>query len=389
MAAAVAIVVIAASAAVIVTGGSTSGDRQSLPGNVDNVSERYASVDGLSGEVDRVLQRGNETTRSTMRYALRPGTGQVAYRQIGGNESGPEVIVSNGSVLWIYDRQSGSYSRQRIETSLSNRRGRYVERLFASLNQTSTTPERRRTPTPGVAPVPAVPAEVGPAGENGTGVTYEGTDVVDGREAHVLELSSQRINGTGSLTRFNQTLWFDTEWYFLLKARVTGTADGERFAMTTTFRNVTIDPGLDEDRFRFEPPPNATRERDADHRMMTYGSVSELRSETRLSVPDPALPADFAFRSGTLVTRDGDDHSVRLRYTNDTSQLSVIVIDGSQVVPDPDGESVTVDGTTGAYREYGISGAVTWQCGGMTYTVSGDLVGREQLLAVAESVGCG
>jgi len=383
---AVVLAVVAASVAVMVTGGSTGDERPPLPENVENVSERYASVDGLEGEVHRVLRRGNETIRTTMRYELRPGTGQVAYRKVGGNESGPDVIVSNGSVLWMYDRQTGNYSRRQIEGNLSNRRGQYMERLFASLNQTSTTPDRRRTPTPGVAPVPAVPSGVGPAGDNGTGVTYRGIDVVDGREAYVLELSSQHVNSTGSLTRFNQTLWIDTEWYVLLKIHATGSASGERFEVTSTVRNVTMDPGLDDERFTFDPPANATREQDAEHRT-TYGSVSELRSETRLSVPDPDLPADIRFRSGTVLTREGEDHSLRLRYTNETSELTVIVIDAAQGVPD--GEPVTVGDASGVYREYGISGVVTWQCDGTTYSVSGDLVGRERLFAVAESIGCG
>lgn len=389
-------------AAVAVTDESgPAGDttNESFPSG-ENISERYNSLDGVVGAVRTTTTRGDETNTTVRLVKTRPGTAMRYVRQINGTGQGPDVVVSNGSATWRYDRNENTVTRLNSPYTTAVDRGASIERLFARLDRTQTTPVERdvSTATPGVAPVPQVPQGRGvvPVGRNATheqfGVSYEGYDTVAGRETYVLRVATGK-NASERAGNFTQTLWIDTEHYFLLGRRIEGTIDGERFVASMRYLNVTFDPGLSDDAFRFAPPPGATVQSVTTPSMRTYDSVAALQADAELVVPRPAVPRYFAFSVGRRAVLERS-RLVSIRYVNDTSTITVTTFNRTlgSLYDDTDnrtaGVTVQVGDHEGIYRTFGLSKSISWSCAGHGYAVSGSGITRELLLRVAVSIEC-
>ena len=380
-----AILAVALLASVVVAGGiwiagsdSTTAD----PALDVDASDQLNSLEGITATRETVIESGGGIRRTIETVELRPRSGDVRATATATPRQ-TDVRVSNGSVLWLYDRDEGTVLRL-DDTDGSTESLDRIPRLLAAVNTTDSTAETNPT----VSPLPVVPGgsggnATGPAGELGRyTLTYEGTEPVDGRETRVLV-----IQGAGGepVANYSQQLWLDSEWYYPLKQRTAWTQGGERTVVTTTYTNVTFNPGLDDDRFTFDPPANATVETASDRTEREYDSLAALREDATMTVPAPTVPGSFTLESATWTT--GRIDSLGLQYVNATSTLSVAKLD-TTIPPTSEGESVTVAGQNGTYRNLGPSASVVWTCDGTQYKVRGSGLSREPLLDVADSVGC-
>ncbi|WP_136715771.1 LolA family protein [Halorientalis salina] len=361
-----------------------------------NASERLASLDGVSATVEMTIRRGTETNRSVRRVKMRPGTGMMWSRAVSDSVVGSELTVSNGSVTWLYDEDENNVTR--IDTAAfggrSNAQGEHIERLFNRLDITrADAASTDAEPTPGVEPLPSVPAGSGPttsvvpgdSDENRFGVRYNGTDTVDGRSVYVLHIAPDESNASGDFSDYTQTIYVDTEYFFPLKFETEWTMDGEPVETTMTYRDVRFDPGLDDSTFQFSPPANATVSEPALPEVDRYDSADALRADASMSVPDPDLPDSFELTGATRAT--GEWHSVSLRYANATSQVTVskndMHFDGRD-----DATTVRVGDREATYQSIGTNGIVSWDCGEYRYSVSGSGVSKALLVQIGESVEC-
>jgi hypothetical protein len=209
-------------------------------------------------------------------------------------------------------------------------------------------------------------------------LSYRGTGVVDGREAYVLELAATDEGGT-----FRQTVWVDTRHFFPLQRHTTWAEGGEQVSVRTVYEDVTFDPGFTNDTFGFDPPASADVETLETPDRTVYASADDLRAATNLTVPDPAVPESL--RLAVATETSGEVHGVGLRYVNETASVSVAKYD--RTFPPRGDREVTVAGRN-ATVSLGRTTSVSWNCGEYRYTVRGEGVGVDALLAVAESVGC-
>jgi len=360
-----------------------------------DAAERYAAIDGLNATRTIVNREGDEVRRSVLRVSMRPGTDRFRRKLLTGQHRRHDLTVSNGSMMWWRNRSTGSVERLRLSNPnvSTDSQGERIERLFSRLNVTAGTDRTAATPTPGIDPLPAVPRNGGaPDGQasgdlDGIGtaafaVSYNGTDTVDGRTVHVLQITPRndsRVDG------YRQTLWVDAEWFFPLKRHSEWTADGERHALTVIYENVTFEPGLDESVFRFDPGANVSVEREDTPRRDFYASTAALRRVANYSVPEPDLPPTFrlAYASRTESQRLT---GIGLKYVNASMEISVSKTRGYFYPPTPDrservaGHRVNV--STG-YTNY-----ASWKCGQYDYQVSGETVPPDLLIEIAGSIGC-
>jgi outer membrane lipoprotein-sorting protein len=355
---------------------------QSLLPEGENISERIQSIEGVSATVETVVVHGNETNRTVRRIKSRPGTSIYRARTVAGE--GPDLVVSNGSVRWAYDRAENTVTVTDLSGASARRFGQgvYIQQLFVRLNRTETTPNGDET-TPGVSPLPVVPTADGTDGNVTYEVRYLGTRSIDGREAYGLELAPA---GNGTVD-FRQRLWVDTEWYFPLRYHVEAERDGEPYNLTTTYTNVTINPGFEPGTFEFEPPSDATVEHEEGPRFPSYPSRATLQENASVSVPDPTVPADFRFLLGRAGIVNGT-RAVLLQYTNETVTLRVLKANRSLVDDGGTRESVQVGGRNGTLRRRGPVRTVVVRCDGWYYVASSDGTSRETLLRVSESIVC-
>lgn len=383
-------------------------DNETAPPIGHNASEQLASLDSLTATVETTLDRGNNTTQTTQFVKMRPGTGKRWARTVNSSSGNltSDLLVSNGSFSWLYDRESNNVTV--IETAGGNTQmgifGERIERLFTRLNISRDAMDERKAapPTPGVAPLPRVPSNTGASGsttspqtqqKSAFGVTYNGTETVSGRETYVLQVQSPD-NASGTLANYSQTMYVDTEWFFPVRRHTEFTLDGERVETTTTYRNITFNPDLDDSTFQFDPPANTTVDRIDSPDIERYDSLAALRANASLSVPDPDVPDSLAFDTAREIS--GRYRAVTLQYSNETVQLGVsksnLTADAANTTNATNissGEPLTVNGQNGTYQVLGTTRAVSWECGGFRYTVSGSGVSRSLVVEVAESVECG
>lgn len=113
-------------------------------------------------------------------------------------------------------------------------------------------------------------------------LTYRGTRTIVDREAHVLDIEAkpetaetgislfigdselilyavETVDPAEELTVVEQTVWIDAEYRYPLQERlVVEGPTGDRYEMTERFETVTFNTAIEDDRFVFDPPANAT-----------------------------------------------------------------------------------------------------------------------------------
>lgn len=359
--------------------------------SIDNASERFASLDGFAATVESTVRLGNRTTRTVRRVTTRPGTGKYRSVAVGGNSTGYDVTVSNGSATWLYDEDNETVRRIDVDPTgnatgavLS---GRYVERVMtAAFDHANET-------TSGVSALPMVssrsrPAASGTLPSNGSSlaldVSYAGVERTSGRRAYVFELT-QPDDADGSLERYTARLWVDAEWFVALKQRTNFTVDGERYVSTANYRNLSFDPDLSDVSFRFDPPPDANVTTVTGPSIQRYDSREALARNATAAVPDPSVPSDYEFDQGARTV--GEQSSLTLQYTNGTGSLSITVSNATDAAP-TEGTRVEVGSATGRLQTFGATRLLGWRCDGRSYTVIGSNVGNETVTDVARSIGC-
>jgi len=324
-----AVVAVVAAAAIL---GVLSTSQQSAKPVGANASDRVAAIDGVEATVRTTIRRGNRTNQTLRRVKMRPNDGKVRSESVGDPTAGPELVVSNGSITWRYDRDNGTV-RRTDATTQQLVPGDRIEQLFrqAQANETS-----RSTPEQGISPLPAVPRggqtpsqpRVSVADVNGTyNVEYEGTDTVDDRRVYVLHITAEG-NGATDYRNFSQRLWIDAEWYMPLKYRTTWVADEETVETSVRYSNVSFNPGLSSGSFTFEMPEDAALVTpdlgtDASDRLDALNSISATNTMrlTGLDINGTSLEND-TYRTVQRVRTRFETGEQRLEMLSSTDRYS-------------------------------------------------------------------
>jgi len=394
-----------AAAALVVASGCTAlpalgSGADAGPPPSDEVASAVQSLETLSATQVSTLE-SNGTTNTT-RVELRIATGDDGEgfrrfnRVLAPEEQAGDVTLADADRSLFYDASDNTVTRiprtGDVQT-LSDRADYYESVVAAARNGSTVTP-----PSSGVSPLPVVPTTtsdgpaVEPAAIDGYDVTYLGADQVAGRDAHGFRLTAV----TEATIDVNRTLWLDAEYYYPLRSEQTVAFGDRTFDVTTSLENVTFDADLPADAFDWRPPADATEET-LEFDSERYDSREALAAAAPLSVPDPELPAGYAFESGR-VNDDGNVTQVSVDYAaadgDGTLSVSKAEInrngstDGGGGGGLDVGENVTVGGQEGTYLLTGQSAFVTWSCEDVQYNVMASDLDRETVLDVAESVTC-
>lgn len=353
-------------------------DEQELP-EPDEAADQYESLDAYSASFTSEMTSGNETEQWEGEIIVRPSTGEV-YQTVSRNGEPPMILVSNGTVRWIYDAQNESVTRvnSSVDTSLRRQRIEHLVGLVAN--------DGNESGTPGIPTAPVVPSGESPPVEtidaNLTQVRYNGIEDVGDRRAHVIVVETT----PEADFEYRRLVYLDTEWFVAIRGESERVIDGEHYRTEFRFENVTFNPDIPDDRFEFDPPENTTVNTTSFDRVR-YETREELVDAADLSVPDPEIPDRFDLVRAQRSVSDNVT-TLSLRYSSATTDLFVAkrAVSGSHNWTG-DGDSVVVGNQTGVYRQTGTSGLVEWTCDGSVYTVGGQLP-KERLLEVAESVAC-
>lgn len=388
----VALLVVAAIGVVVAGGFVLLSEEPSRPSAeaIDNATERFESLDGVTARLETNITIGNETTRIVRRIEARPGTGKYRSESIGGTASGADTVVSNGTVTWYYDSDNRTAYRINTDavangTILSG--GRPVEQLLSAAFGEDNE-------SVGVSALPMVSASASgrpsgalPANQSAieTNVTYLDTEQVSDRRTYLFELR-QVENGT--FGNYSGRIWIDAERSVILRQHTNFTIEGQHYETETRYRNVSFDAELDDERFEFEPPANATV---SSSQTRQFDSREAVVAAAELDVPNPDVPEDFEFERGTHTVTE--QRSVSAQYTNGSASITVSVRSRTATTNDtsdgPDSaRNVQIGSANGTLQFIGEARMLDWECGDRSYSVLGSGVGNETVIETARSVGC-
>ncbi|QCC44937.1 LppX domain protein [Halobacterium salinarum] len=345
-------------------------------------------IESVSATEVSGIRFGNTSshTTTTLRISLAGDSLRRFSRVREPNATAGDVTLVTGHGTMAYDASRNRVTRaphNDAAVSVVDQAGFY-ERVVAAAHDGSTV----TVPSRGVSPLPAIPAADADATDNttdvpGYAVSYLGARTVAGRNAHGFRLTP----ATDAAADMTQTLWLDARYYYPLRTVTTVTSNATTYHLRSHLENVTFNADLSAKPFSWTPPADATTEI-VDTTTRRFDALAALRDASRLSVPDPELPAAYSFDSGRM---SGAAHrQVTAEYSAPGAHRATM----TKFTAPPGGPAldagaqVTVAGQPASYLVTGHTRRVSWACGGVQYRLSSGALNRSQLLASAAAVAC-
>lgn len=183
---------------------------------------------------------------------------------------------------------------------------------------------------------------------------------------------------------------YDDETSFPLAYRL----DAGEESFEITYEDVTFDGAIDDDRFEFEPPEEASVEALVLPAFESFDTVADADANVSFPVAEPAaetLPDGVDLREITRAEYPDENRTqVELSYrTGDDAGVLVATGDAPRGYV-TDGEAVAVGDASGRLEHTDRGTKLEWACDGLHYSIFADeTFPAETALAVGESIGCG
>ena len=353
------------------------------------VAESLDSIDAVEATATMEMDVGNDTTTMRMQFVERMDTAEFRATMTQTSPNASYTMVSNGTTTWVYNESANAVTHLEIE----GKRSQWDESTAAIAGTFGALSNSTDAEDVSISPLPVVPSgngsgAVGAAGVasmpsiGNVSVTYQGTETVLGRDAHVVDVAPADEQ---SVLR-NGTLWFDAERFYPIRAEYDMSVGAQRASVSVAYRNLTYNPEIADDAFTFEPPANATIKNET-RSIASYVSRAELVDAAEQSVPEPELPDDFTFARASTVASDGN-RTLSMQYANESTTLVVEKTTASGGPRNESAQSVDIASQDGWYRTAGDRGILVWECEDSQYAIVGSLP-KESLRSMAESMVCG
>ncbi|RQG98327.1 LolA family protein [Natrarchaeobius oligotrophus] len=252
-------------------------------------------------------------------------------------------------------------------------------------------------------------------------VEYVGTDDVDGREAHVVEIEpatdAAAIDGVSILVGETEyvlgadanadasnasrttTWWIDVEAGFPIKERIVTEHENprehvlqrERTVRTVTYENVRFDEPIPDERFAFDPPDGTEIYEPAES--FDVSTFAEADDAVPFPIAEPTPPDGFELELVTANEFEGDSTVQFLYRDGDDLEDDSLLGRITERPPAYDPEDVREEGVgdvDGSLVSTSMGTTLVWHCGDVRYELTPDVDGDGEALAVAvaESTGC-
>ncbi|MEA1869699.1 MAG: outer membrane lipoprotein-sorting protein [Euryarchaeota archaeon] len=317
----------------------------------DRMNAKQASIKDFSSRMVMATSFGGEnTTMQVLMMTKQPDKSRFEY--IEPAELAGMVMVTNGSTMWRYDPARNRVTKMELrEAECGPFDMDYTEIIKSLLNETD--------------------------------LSYEGTEIVNGRSAYVLNITPRAET---ELVRdiTNTRAWVDCENWMLLGMEMYD-LDGN-LAVKAEYRNITFNTGILDSEFIFEVPEDAVVvEESFEDRMPQEMTLEEAENHLAFDMKTPSyLPDGCEFDHAVVF----GENRVSLTYKNGSEflQISEWVSDAvyyiEQEISYP--EVVSINGIDGEFGSvFGIN-TLRWSADGIEYSLSGTIM-KEEMLRVAES----
>ena len=309
-----------------------------------------------------VMSSNNETM--VMDYAYKQPN-MIRMEYIEPSEVAGQVMVSNGTYIWMYDPTENLVKTANIPAYAQTNRSRDALFLKDLIDTCTIVP-------------------------NGFGT-------VSGRQCH-------RITATPDDTFMPMSVevWLD-KWNWM-PLKIETYQDGE-LLMSMEYRDIEFNVDIPNSTFEFEIPEGATVESTDETVPPATMTIEEAQAEVSFEIKEPAyLPPGYEMQSAMITPVLASEDGVVLLYTNATdenmlsAQLTLVQLVESaynesaepMASPEGDNETITVgDGydctMTTMETAFGKTVVLQWNDGARDYMLAGSLV-REEMIDIANSI---
>jgi len=238
-------------------------------------------------------------------------------------------------------------------------------------------------------------------------VSYRGTEVVTGRDAHVVEIGlsdetdrsrpillptypiiagDEPDDGDDRLLE-EQTVWIDRDHAYPLKHRVikSGRAGELVVERAREHDEITFNRGIDDERFTFDPPDGAERIEGERIEGDRFETIAEAEKAAPYTLPEPAVPDRYVLHEVVLINRDGKTEAI-IWYREPGPNTIMVGLFGSE--HGLDGVPAEFAGVSGTLVESDGRLRFQWSCGTRQYRVAGP-ISEAELASIVASIDCG
>jgi outer membrane lipoprotein-sorting protein len=347
----------------------------------DAVETRTRGIEDLRAIRRTTIETAGERTDRVERVFQRP---PVAVRREVLESDDPStppgsVVVRNRGTRWEYDPEAGRVlKRYRPNRILADRTRMVLEDMAAA-----------------------------------EGLEYQGIETIDGRDAHAIEVVTDRDEGLRvsinltvgderyvlpihelseaerSAAELRRTVWIDDERRYPIGERNTVEIDGEPYHdVTVRFEDLAIDEGVDDARFRFEPPETATVVERGPEPTVVTARRERAREFVPYPLPEPSVPDGYELDRITVIERAGEVVTT-LWYDDRTFPERELYVQIKETKRFREAllEAVDLENGRTVYRRDGRIESAFWTCEGISYEVSSPLF-EAPVLDIAASITC-
>jgi outer membrane lipoprotein-sorting protein len=292
------------------------------------MQKRYESIKDMSGEIVVVTNYGGKEEVYKAKFWMKGNKHR--------GDDGKTLTVSNGSVVWIYDREKNELVRMNFSGEKPQfDYGRIIEELLKSYN-----------------------------------IKLLGEEKIDDRECYVIE-AEPKAGGA------KMKMWVDKEYWYPLKTEMTI----EDIKTTVEYRNVSFNSGLSDDLFEFTPPENA-KIVEKTFEMPEKLTIEEAQQRVNFTIVKLSYTAGFEFdyamvfgKMAQLYYKKGDDVMV----------ISERIGESGESKPFPNAEKVKIGNTEGEITEIVGTRMLKFSKNNLEITIAGKL-SEDEIVKIAESM---
>lgn len=337
------------------------------PPPVDEIAARFVAAEGQAEDFSATVAvtAGSENVTARL-FQKDPGCYRLEYLEPA--EIAGTIVVSNGTRKWRYDPAT--------RTALTVA-GPYMNAAFSEPPYHGWAEEVRgykETVAESLAEQNA---------------SYRGTEIVGGRTAYLLEVA-----GDSKLfeapTRYREAVhrlkvWIDAETWLPLGVDMYG-REGD-LILSARYTDPSANIGLPDDLFVFDPPAGV------EVRPMPTAAITPLflwsiDDARRYGVEVPSsLPEGYVFREGAYLPGG----YTALRFMNGSNDLEIVKrlhdpYREERALPGTPEAVLLSDGQEAEYVPAGGKDQLRWRDGEYSYQVTGAMLGKTELVRVAESI---
>ena len=299
------------------------------------MEKKYNAIKDMKGTMVITMDIRGKKISETIRFAMKKPNKYWS-------DSNTTTIVSNGTVMWIYDKKRNEVTMLKLpKTKPKFDYGKFIESVLKSND-----------------------------------VKLLGSDSVNGRDCYVIEV----IPKNKSVLIEKEKIWIDKKYWCPIKIE-TITKVG---STTFEYRDLKFNTGIPDSLFEFKPPKGAKIVRGLTTFLRSNLTIEEAQKEVNFTILVPRYTAGYEF-DGARVMKFGGKEIVILYYKKDGNVIDVFESKGYNCTPLPNATVINVNGTKMELKVAFGRGILKFCKGDIVVTVVAKLP-KDELVRVGKSL---